>query len=118
MAEFVDAAVTMLAPFANDSWATWDRGVFVDAYSPSARRKALDAVVEARQALAADPDDVLLESDLEVALLHLEQVENEARRVKEETPAVASGSGAAAGLVQAEPRTTAGESLSHSSSLS
>lgn len=109
IADFVDEAVTILSPFASESWAAWDRGVFVDAYAPSARRRALDAVVEARRALAADPDDVVLESDLEVALLSLEQVEKEARQVKEETPGPASGAGPSVGHMEVEPQVSSGE---------
>lgn len=102
--EFVDAAVPVLAPFAGQSWSAWDRGVFADAYAPSERRKALDAVAEARRALAADPEDPVLESDLEVALLALVQVSDGACEVKAEEPVVASGSGAGGPLVEVAPR--------------
>lgn len=89
--ELVDAAVPILTPFADQSWSVWDRGMFVDAYAPSERRKALNAVAEARRALAADPEDPLLESDLEVALLALGRLSDEVRAVKDEESMVTAG---------------------------
>lgn len=110
--EFVDATVPLLAPFASQSWSGWDRGMFLDAYAPSACCKALDAVADARRALAADPEDAVLESDLEVALLALGQVTGGACEVKEES-VVASGSGVGGVTTQAVSHSShAGEFLS------
>lgn len=107
--EFVDAAVPLLAPFTSQAWSDWDRGMFVDAYALSTRRKALDAVANACRALAADPKDAVLESDLKMALLTLGQVTGGTCKVKEEQE-VASGSRVGEGAMQVMSRSSpAGE---------
>lgn len=86
---FVDAVIPRLAPFADASWASWDHGIFVDAYAPSPRRLALDKVAAARRAAEDAPGDDLLQLELELALVEVERLDGDASATKVEDSASA-----------------------------